>query len=62
MVSKYNDFVSNGAIDDSYYIPEWVGHILLLVHQVERDALWGWADVVVDAFVSKTSALPELIE
>jgi hypothetical protein len=62
MVSKHDDFVGDGAIDDADDVPQGSGDVLLLVDEVELEGVRRRPDVVMDALVSKSAALPVFVE
>lgn len=62
MVSENNDFIFDGSIDDTNDIPHRGRYVVLLVDKIEYESCRGRANVVLDAFISKTTTLPVLVE
>lgn len=63
MVSKNDDFIRNGAVDDADDIPLRRGDIFLLIIEVQYHVVWRRANIVFDALVAKpVVAIPKLVE
>ena len=62
VVAENNDFIGNGAVDDSNDIPQGRRNVLLLVDQVEHEVVWRRPNVIFHALVVQTAAVPVLVE
>lgn len=62
MITEHDNFVGNRAIDDADDVPQRSCDVFLLVDQVELEVIRRRSDIVVYAFVAKSSALPIFVE
>ena len=62
MVAKNNDFIGDGAVDDSNDVPQGRRNVVLLVDQVQHEIVWRRPNVVFYALVVQTAAVPVLVE
>ena len=62
VVAKNNDFIGDGAVDDSNDVPQGRRNVVLLVDQVQHEIVWRRPNVVFYALVVQTAAVPVLVE
>jgi hypothetical protein len=62
VIAHDNDFVGDGAVDDADDVPEGCCDVLLLIDEIEREVCWGGPNVVFNALVVETTAVPSLAE